>query len=98
MREWKYTLNNGKILREAIKEENYEKILKTLKECYTEILDFFVKEGLTELEDRDDEYEEYIENIDVLLDNVDTIEEDDIDYELFLLYEMCDDTNIWIEL
>ena len=43
MKEWKYTLKNGKILREAINEENYEKILKTLKECYTEILDFFCK-------------------------------------------------------
>ena len=98
MKEWKYTLKNGKILREAIKEEDYEKILRTLKECYTEILDFFVKEGLTELEDRDDEYEEYIENINVLLGDVDTIEEDDINYELSLLYEMCDNTNIWIEL
>lgn len=98
MKEWKYTLKNGKILREAIKEEDYEKILKTLKECYTEILDFFVKEGLTELEDRDDEYEEYVENIDVLLGDIDTIEEDDIDYELSLLYEICDNTNIWIEL
>ena len=98
MREWKYTLKNGKILREAINEENYEKVLKTLKECYTEILDFFVKEGLTEIEDRDDEYEEYVENIDILLDDVDTIEEDDINYELSLLYEMCDNTNIWIEL
>ena len=98
MREWKYTLKNGKILREAINEENYEKILKTLKECYTEILDFFVKEGLTELEDRDDEYEEYIENIDILLEDIDIIEKDDINYELSLLYEMCDNTNIWIEL
>ena len=98
MKEWKYTLKNGKILREAIKEEDYEKILRTLKECYTEILDFFVKEGLTELEDRDDEYEEYIENINVLLGDVNTIEEDDINYELSLLYEMCDNTNIWIEL
>ena len=98
MKEWKYTLKNGKILRTAINEENYEKILKTLKECYIEILDFFVKEGLTEIEDRDDEYEEYVENIDVLLGDVDTIEEDDINYELSLLYEMCDNTNIWIEL
>ena len=98
MKEWKYTLKNGKILREAINEEDYEKILKTLKECYTEILDFFVKEGLTEPENRDDEYEEYIENIDILLGDIDTIEEDDIDYELSLLYDMCDNTNIWIEL
>ena len=98
MKEWKYTLKNGKILREAIKEEDYEKILKTLKECYTEILDFLVKEGLTEPEDRDDEYEEYVENIDILLGDIDTIEEDDIDYELSLLYEICDNTNIWIEL
>ena len=98
MREWKYTLKNGKILREAINAENYEKILKTLKECYIEILDFFVKEGLTEQEDRDNEYEEYIENIDILLGDVDTIEEDDINYELSLLYELCDNTNIWIEL
>lgn len=98
MKEWKYTLKNGKILREAIKEEDYEKILITLKECYIEILDFFVKEGLTELENRDDEYEEYIENINVLLGDVDIIEEDDIDYELSLLYELCDNTNIWIEL
>ena len=98
MKEWKYTLKNGKILREAIKEEDYEKILRTLKECYIEILDFFVKEGLTELEDRDDEYEEYVENIDVLLSDVDTIEEDDIDYELSLFYDLCDNTNIWIEL
>lgn len=98
MKEWKYTLKNGKILREAIKEEDYEKILRTLKECYTEILDFFVKEGLTELEDRDDEYEEYTENIDMLLEDIDNIEEEEIDYELSLFYDLCDNTNIWIEL
>ena len=98
MKEWKYTLKNGKILREAIEKENYEKVLKILKECYTEILDFFVKEGLTEPKNRDEEYEEYVENIDILLGDIDTIEEDDINYELSLLYEMCDNTNIWIEL
>lgn len=98
MKEWKYTLENGKILREAIHEENYEKILKILKECYTEILDFFVKEGLTKPEDKDDEYEEYTENIDMLLEDIDSIEEEEIDYELSNFYDLCDNTNIWVKI
>lgn len=98
MKIWKYTLKNSLELRQAIKEEDYEKILLTLKKCYTEILDFFVKKGLTEPEDKDYEYEEYTENIDMLLEDIDNIEEEEIDYELSLFYDLCDNTNIWIKL
>ena len=38
MKEWKYTLKNGKILREAIKEEDYEKILTELETCRKRIV------------------------------------------------------------
>ena len=98
MKEWKYTLKNGISLREAIKEEDYKNILLTLKKCYKEILDYFVSAGLTDAEDKDYEYEEYTENIDMLLEDIDSIEEEEIDYELSNFYDLCDNTNIWVKI
>ena len=98
MKNWDYTLKNSLQLRQAIKEEDYIKILLTLKKCYNEILDYFISVGLTELEDKDDEYEEYTENIDFLLQDIDNVEDEDIDYELSNFYDLCDNTNIWIKL
>ena len=108
MRKWNYTLKNGLALRKAINEENYVQVLLMLKKCYAEIIDYFIKTGLTEEEDKDTEYQDYVENINLLLninnDEEEIIEgninldEDDINYELSNLYDLCDNCGIWIQI
>ena len=108
MKKWNYTLKNGLALREAIYEENHIRVLLILKKCYSEIVDYFVSVGLTEEEDKEAEYQDYIENINLLLeinnDEEETVEEninldeDDVNYELSNFYDLCDNCSIWVQI
>jgi hypothetical protein len=97
MRKWKYTLKNSKKLRNAIKEENYNDVLQILLICYREVINYFIYKGITKSEDFEDEYNYYTENIQDMI-NYGCFDENDINYELNDFYDLCDNTNIWIEL
>lgn len=87
---WKYTCNNGKMLRNAIDEENNIKVLKTLANCYKEI-----RAMLTEDDSLyDNDIEVAIYDIQDRLNGNDT--DDDIDLLLEGFYDLCDELRIWV--
>lgn len=87
-KKWRYTLKNGRALRDAIETEDYIAILATIQLCYQELNDA----GIID----DDDCEEWVEEIDYL--NVDEMDDDDIDYWLDQLYDVCDNLDVWIPL
>lgn len=91
-RNWKTNLINGKALRKAIDDEDYNGVRDTLIACYKEIAE--KRPDVIE-----DEYElnDYIESIEILDANDDDIE-DSLDYELSEFYDLCDANNIWVNL
>lgn len=97
MKKWKYTLKNGIALREAIDKEDMKRVLEILLDCYDEIMNYFVKEGYTEPEDRNYEYENYTEDIIMEL-NSEEYDEDLINWLLSEFYDLCDIYNIWVAL
>lgn len=95
MARWRYKLESGKYLRQAIEEENIEDIIAWLQTLYQEINAQFPDEyDNSEVEavcaDLDDIYEDW-ENGD---------DEDDIenrlDYMLNDFYDLCDEMDIWV--
>lgn len=97
MKKWNYTLKHSKILRQAIKEEDYKKVLQVLLLCYREIVNYFKYKDLISEEEYEDEYNYYTENIQDMIDD-ENYNEDEINYELNDFYDLCDNTGIWIEL
>jgi hypothetical protein len=87
MARWKYTLNSGSALREAIYNEGMEQTVKCLLLCYKE-----VRNKLDE-EDRDYRGME-IEDTIFNLENFDDGE--DIDDYLEYFYDLCDELRVWV--
>ena len=99
MAEWRYTLKNGKALREAIEDEDFAAVLDNLAKCCTEIYDKFPDEYW--------QYDDDIEDISNQMDNLENYEdydmtyedvEDEINYLLSNFYDLCDGLRIWVEL
>lgn len=93
MAKWKYTLNSGSALREAIDNEDAEQVVKCLLFCYRELQ--------SKLDDEDKKYCEFdIEDtIEVLhFYVVDPDDEDNINYYLDEFYDLCDELRAWIGL
>ena len=92
---WKYTLNSGSALREAIYKDDMEQVLKCLLLCYRELLDKLDKwdEADYEIDIQD--------SIGVLMAYTLCPDEDDEDYindKLEEFYDLCDELRVWIEL
>ena len=101
MAKWKYTLKNGNALRKAINDEDIEKILNTLKDCYTEVSaampDYFdeydLEDKIADIDNELDNYYNYT-NYDMTLQDV----EDNVDGQLDNFYDFCDDLRVWVDL
>lgn len=93
MARWKYTLNSGSALREAIHNEDTEQVVKCLLLCYKELLDKLVGE------DRKGFMWDIEDTINVLtLYESDPDDEDNINYYLEEFYDICDELRAWIEI
>lgn len=89
MANWRYTLKCGTELREAIRDEDHDRILENIEIAWKEIHKRFP-----------DEYEDYelysdLEDIACVMEDP---SEEEIDYLLSNLYDYCDATRIWVEL
>ena len=94
MARWKYTLNSGSALREAIDNEDTEQVVKCLLLCYQELLD-----KLDEWDEEDYEIDIH-DSIGVLQAYELCPDEDDeesyLNDKLEELYDLCDELRVWI--
>ena len=91
MAKWNYTLCFGKHLREAIKAEDAELVVKCLIACYRELLN--------KLSDDDRDWKEFdIEDAILCLESYDEDYEDEIDDYLAEFYDICDDVGAWVAM
>ena len=89
MAQWKYTITNGKALRDTIEDGNTTETIKSLKDCCVELLN--------SLTDRDlDDFAEDLQDIMDTLDDVDVYDTDEIDDCLEDFYDICDIIRAWI--
>ncbi len=93
MARWKYTLNSGSSLREAIDSEDVEQVVKCLLLCYEELLN-----QLNEWDKED--YEIDIQDSIGVLKGYELCpdDEDDVNYYLEEFYDLCDELRAWIEV
>ena len=94
MAHWKYTLNSGSALREAIDNEDIEQVVKCLLLCYRELLN-----KLDEWDEAD--YEIDINDSIGVLMAYELCHDDDDDEEcvndyLEEFYDLCDELRAWI--
>lgn len=88
MARWKYSLNSGSALREAIDNEDAEQAVKCLLLCY--------KELQSKLTEKDKDYRGMeIEDAIFNLENFDI--DEDVDDYLSDFYDLCDELRAWIE-
>ena len=88
---WNYQLKCGKALRDAIHDENPGEILEMIMKAYQELLDNDM------IDDYD--FESYTEDIEMYMDDIEDEDiEDNIDYELDNLYDLCDNIGVWIPI
>ena len=89
MANWRYTLKCGTELREAIHDEDCDRILDNIETAWKEIHKRFP-----------DEYEDY--ELDSDLEDIECVREDasegEINHLLRNLYDYCDYYRIWVEL
>lgn len=91
MAQWKYTIEHGKALREAIEDGNTTETIESLKDCCTELLG--------SLKDRDiDYFAEDLQDMIDTLDDVDIYDTDEIDDCLRDFYDICDVIRVWISI
>lgn len=103
MANWKYTLKNSSLLRNAIRNEDPKAVLDALERIWIEIYSHFDNENIYS----NAELEDDLENINNERDNLDYYEEYDmtledvienIDYLCNELYDFCDAERIWIDI
>ena len=96
MAHWKYRLNSGSALREAIDNEDMEQVIKCLLSCYQELLD-----KLDEWDEQDYEID-IQDSIGVLMAYELCPDEDDeesyINDQLAEFYDLCDELRAWVEV
>lgn len=101
MTKWKYHLQSGLLLRDAINDDENKKTLIALKKCYEEINSLIpeiydeekllkISEEIENQLDNCDNYEEY--------EMTETDVQDAINYLLSQFYDFCDYNRIWINL
>lgn len=88
---WNYQLKCGKALRRAINDEDPGKILNMLMKAYEELLENDM------IDDYD--FESYTEDIEMYLEDLEDEDiEENVDYELDNLYDLCDNIGVWIPI
>jgi hypothetical protein len=95
MANWKYRLQNGSALREAIDNDDMEQVVKCLLLCYEELLN-----KLDEWDESDYEID-IQDSIGVLMAYElcnDEDDEDCINDYLEEFYDLCDELRAWIEM
>ena len=93
MARWNYTITNGTALREAIYEDDAEKVVERLIKCYEELL--------KKLNDEDRNWKEYDieDSIETLkLYDVASDDEDNVNDYLDEFYAICDDVGAFVAL
>lgn len=87
---WRYTLKFGKALRNAIEEEDYEAILDALVACFSELS--------RALPDDYDDLDRDLDDIAIIKENMEDGDdvEDEINYKLEDLYDLCDALRVWV--
>lgn len=93
MARWKYTLNSGSALREAIDNEDMEQVVKCLLLCYKEL---YRNISAEDKEWRGYDIEDTIEIL--TLYAIDPDDEDNINYYLEEFYDLCDELRAWVEV
>ena len=93
---WKYTINNGTALREAIEDGSTEETVKCLLKCYNELKNKLSDEDMEDygydIEDTIDTLKWYVFSSD------DEEDEENIDYYLAEFYDICDSVRAFISL
>lgn len=108
MKQWKFTVTNGKELRKAIHEENGVAVINALKKCYEEILYNYNFDDEADEEKFRDGYN-FVFGDDEIIENCDNGKEDISDYgfdstdelvdeRLTDFYDLCDECGFWIEV
>jgi hypothetical protein len=101
MAKWKYTLKNGKALRNAINKDSNEETLEALRKCYEEIHEAMPDEYTEEDLYRDiDDIENQLDNCENYFDYDMTEDDvqDEVNYLLSNFYDLCDGLRIWVDL
>ena len=88
MARWKYVLKCGKELRKVIEEGSCNRTLSIIEKAYKELLEANLID--------EESYEWYTDEFNVY--DVDDLDDDDINYELRELYDLCDSIGVWIPI
>lgn len=93
MGRWRYTLKFGEALRNAIEDENYEDIISGLVACFTEL-----HKALPDEYDEDDLQGDLadISGIYETFEDGDDDIEDELNWKLDELYDLCDALQVWV--
>ena len=93
MAQWKYTIENGKALREAIDDGDIERTVRCLYRCFKELYDKMSEEDKDyyqfDIEDTMEILKLYDEEYD---------DEDNLNYYLAEFYDICDAVRAWISI
>ena len=92
---WKYTINFGTALREAIEDGNTEETVECLSKCYEELMSKLSK---TDKEDLKYEIEDTIDMLNSYEFSSDEEDEENIDYYLAEFYDICDSVRAFVSL
>jgi hypothetical protein len=93
MAEWRYTIESGKALREAIDDDDIERTVRCLYRCFKELYD--------KMSDEDKDYYQFdIEDTMEILKLYDEEydDEDNVNYYLEEFYNICDDVRAWVPM
>ena len=93
MAKWRYTIESGKALREAIEDGDIERTVRCLYRCFKELYD--------KMSDEDKDYYQFdIEDTMEILKLYDEEydDEDNVNYYLEEFYNICDDVRAWVPM
>lgn len=91
MAQWKYTIEHGKALRAAIKDNSTIETIERLKDCCMELLG--------SLKNRDiDYFAEDLQDIMDELEDVDIYDVDEINYYLNDFFDICNVIRAWVSI
>ena len=107
MKQWKFTVKNGKELRKAVHEENGVAVINALKKCYEEILYNYIFDYEWDEEKFRESYD-ILDGDDEIIENCNNGTEDISDYgflttdglvdeRLTEFYDLCDEYDFWVD-
>lgn len=86
---WNYEIDKDTALglRDAIESEDGTAIAAMIQSAYQEMMDLIPEDIIS-----DEELQDYIDEV----DGIDVDDEDEINYQLSNLYDLCDNLGIWM--